>query len=132
MSLVEVTISMGIITFCAVALMGLLPVVFSTARESRESTVTARIHQTVAGMLREDFDLSTGPWLFNHEGLPVTDASEAHYRAMTNAPIPANLSGSTSSHILMVPVVIENTVRGHTSLIRPVFINHESAQTPSS
>ncbi len=52
-SLVEVTLSIGVIAFAFVALMGLLPTGLSVFREAMDTTVTAQIAQRITSELQE-------------------------------------------------------------------------------
>lgn len=124
MSLVEVILAIGILVFCAVSLMGLLPVMLNATRESNEIAVVARIYQTVSSDLRENFGLHNGPWYFGLEGLHVRGAQTGYYRATTDNFLPANLAGSTNVEVGMVLITVENTARGTTNLIRPVYVSH--------
>ncbi len=47
-SLVEVAIAMGLITFCMVAMLGLLPVGLSTFRAATEATIESQIVNQIA------------------------------------------------------------------------------------
>jgi len=124
MSLVEMTLAIGILAFCAVSLMGLLPVMFHAVRESRETAVVARIYQAVALDIRENSGTNNGPWYFSQEGLYLRGAQTGDYRAVTNGFGPANLAGSSNAEVGMVLITVENTVRGSTNLIRPAYVTH--------
>lgn len=86
-SLVEIVIAMGILTFCLVAIMGLLPVGLSTLREATGATIEAQIVSQIASDVAqtpfrslEDF-ASTGPYYFDNEGRRVAGATDAVYSA---------------------------------------------------
>jgi len=124
MSLVEVALAIGILCLCAVSLLGLIPVALNATHDSREAVVVARIYQAVSLDLRENFETSSGQWLFNREGMMLNGAVDGDYQVTASLPVSANLAGSTNPSTRMVRISITNVVRGGTSLIRPIFISY--------
>ena len=86
-SLVEVAMAMGMITFCLVAVLGLLPVGLSTFRTATETTIESQIVNQIASdatlmPFSELSDFAGGsPYYFNEEGSPVQTEREASYWA---------------------------------------------------
>lgn len=86
-SLVEVAIAMGLITFCMVAMLGLLPVGLSTFRAAMEATIESQIVNQIASdaalmPFSKLSDFAGGsPYYFNEEGSPVQKENEATYWA---------------------------------------------------
>jgi uncharacterized protein (TIGR02598 family) len=86
-SLVEVAMAMGMITFCLVAVLGLLPVGLSTFRAATETTIESQIVNQIASdaTLMPFSKLSdyagASPYYFNEEGSPVQAEREASYWA---------------------------------------------------
>lgn len=54
MTLIEVTIALGLVSFCIISLMGLFPTILKTVRDSREKTLAQRMYQTVTEDLHEN------------------------------------------------------------------------------
>lgn len=130
MSLVEVVLAIGILSFCAVSLMGLLPGMLNATRESRATAVVGRIYQTVSLNLTENSSVTAGPWYFNQEGLQLPDGTTGDYKVSAAPPIPAAFGSTANSNIHMVLVTIENVTRGSTNLVRPIFIEDASLPSP--
>jgi len=122
MTLVEVTLAIGILVYCGVSLMGMLPIMLNSMRESREATIMARIYQAVSSEVQENAGKNLAPWFFNQEGLQTTNGD---YKATTNAPVSADLGGGvTNSDVRMVLFTLENTSRHTTNLVRPIFVTY--------
>src|ERR1043165_4198247 len=94
MSLIEVTMAIGIASFCMVTVMGLLPVGLSIMRDAVDQTVEsqivqqmhAEIQQTGFSRLGERYEART--YYFSEEGDPLESATGARYRAVTGVTAP--------------------------------------------
>lgn len=81
-SLVEVTISLGLVTFAAMSVMALLPTGLSVMRSAMDQTIEAQIVRTIAGQaVVSNYDNLTAasPLYFDDEGMPVRNAGDAVY-----------------------------------------------------
>ncbi len=70
MSLIEVAIAVGIVSFCLVSLMALFPSMLKSVRESREKSLAQRMYQTVTEDLH-NFPVGVGSnrsYAFDAEG----------------------------------------------------------------
>lgn len=129
MTLVEVALAIGLLSFCAVALMGLLPIMLNVSRESRETAIVARIYKAVVTDLQEDPQAASGAWYFNSRGVLLPSAQDSDYRATTSGLQPSSISGSANPKIRMAQLIVENIHRGDTNLVRPIFLNRETNST---
>lgn len=77
----EVVIALGVISFAAVAVLGLLPTGLSTLRDSVDQSRQTQILRSVAGRAEvTKFSLlATDGLFFDREGLPVDNADLAAY-----------------------------------------------------
>lgn len=87
-SLVEVTLAIGIISFCLLTMLGLLPAGLSALRDAGQETAQSQIVQQISNkaqlMPREDLDeyVSDAPYYFDETGLILDGNSpEARYEA---------------------------------------------------
>lgn len=81
-SLVEVTISLGLVAFIAVSVIGLLPTGLSAMRNAVSQTVEAQIVRSIAGqsVVANFTNLTAGsPFYFDHEGQSMASADNATY-----------------------------------------------------
>jgi uncharacterized protein (TIGR02598 family) len=60
-SLIEVALALGIVAFCGVALLGLMPLALGNARASKEDTRVAHLLQTLVANLHTRRGVITGP-----------------------------------------------------------------------
>lgn len=70
MSLIEVAIAVGIVSFCLVSLMALFPTMLKAVRESREKSLSQRMYQTITEDLH-DYPVGAGSnriYTFDAEG----------------------------------------------------------------
>ncbi len=97
-SLVEVTLSLGLVSFALVAMLGLLPTGLTTLRASMSQTVEAQILQSIASraVISSFTNISANTLYFDDEGLPVTSAGAAYYTASL-APGPATFPGCANA-----------------------------------
>lgn len=86
-SLAEIAISMGIVTFSLVAILGILPVGLSTLREAAGATIEAQIVNQISSDVSQipfhllDAYATESPYYFDQEGKRVENADEALYWA---------------------------------------------------
>jgi uncharacterized protein (TIGR02598 family) len=82
-SLVEVTLSLGLVSFALVAMLGLLPTGLTTLRASMNQTVEAQILQSIASraVISSFTNIASSTLLFDDEGLPVNEQGKAYYTA---------------------------------------------------
>jgi uncharacterized protein (TIGR02598 family) len=73
-SLVEVTLALGIIAFAFVAIVGLIPVGLSTARDAMETSVRSQIVQRVVSDVKQTDlqDIDGGDLSFDDQANPVS------------------------------------------------------------
>jgi uncharacterized protein (TIGR02598 family) len=98
-SLVEVTISLGIVSFAVLSILGLLPTGLNTLRASMDETIRAQIMKSMAAnAVIADFEsLSNGSTnYFDDEGILVQNQNQAYYTVVT---VPADplFPGSASA-----------------------------------
>ena len=129
MTLVEVTMAIGIFSFCAIAVAGLIPLVLETAQDARETSVLARIHQSATRQIRSGDQGTATTWFFNREGLLLPNEDGADFRAsVQNTISPANLDGATNQSLGIRIIEIRHLARDQVCLTRPVFLTGSSAQ----
>jgi len=106
-SLVEVTLALGVIAFALIAILGLIPVGLSSARDATEDTRVSLIAQDVAVRARALFGPASAAspatnWFFDSEGRFIDQSGGANYgNAFFRATVtsgdlsaqPANVSG---------------------------------------
>jgi len=82
-SLVEITLSLGLVSFALVATLGLLPTGLSTLRSSMNQTVEAQILQSISSqaVISSFANLTDATAYFDDEGLPVASQNLAYYTA---------------------------------------------------
>jgi uncharacterized protein (TIGR02598 family) len=82
-SLVEVTISLGLVSFALVAVVGLLPAGLLTLRASMNQTVEAQILQSISSraVISSFYNLTDDELYFDEEGLPVKTLGSSYYEA---------------------------------------------------
>lgn len=81
-SLVEVTIALGLVSFVAVSVIGLLPTGLSVMRNAMDQTVEAQIVRSISGQSQvANFTNLTqgGPSYFDHEGQLLSSGEGARY-----------------------------------------------------
>ncbi|MDR0534466.1 MAG: Verru_Chthon cassette protein B [Verrucomicrobiales bacterium] len=78
-SLVEVVLALGILVFCLVALLGLLPMGIQSFRSAMSMTVESQIAQSLSSDLQlTDFsNLRAGTYYFDDQGMLLSDAPNA-------------------------------------------------------
>lgn len=123
MTLVEVTLALGILSFCAISLMGLLPVMLQSTQDAREQTLSSRIYQAMALEIRENNPNAAATYEFSREGL-LLRSGQGELQVTAGAPVPAALPGGTNSATSMIQLTLEDTVKGRTNLLRPLFVTH--------
>lgn len=139
MSLIEVAIALGIISFCFVSIMGLFPTMLSAVRASREKTLSQRMYQTVAEDLHENPIVagSNREYSFDAEGflLGITPAragqtfrnsalpgATLRYSGFASNNTPTTLPGSpVNSLLILSTIAITDTVRKTNILERPIW-----------
>jgi Verrucomicrobium spinosum paralogous family TIGR02598 len=115
-SLVEVTIAIGILGFCMIPIMGLIPVALKTAQQSMDRNTEARMTQTIrAQLLQSPFrTLGNGATFhFDVDGFPLENSG---YYEVTASILPStSLPGpQTNVYLRTAQLVIHNTARGQT------------------
>lgn len=122
-SLIEVTAAIGILSFCVIAIMGLVAVALRTSRQSIDKNIEARILQNIRSeLLQEPFSAlpDEGTVVFDGEAYRLEqtepDESRKFYEAtwskLPNAILP---SAQTSATVVTCKVTILNLVRKETS-----------------
>lgn len=92
-SLIEVTLSIGIIAFALIAIFGLIPVGLTSGREAIDATRSSLIGQDARDRVKSSLtsavfaggDVALGPWFYDRDGVFVNVASTGYgavvYRA---------------------------------------------------
>jgi uncharacterized protein (TIGR02598 family) len=118
-SLVEVVLAIGILGFCMIPIMGLIPVAMKTSRQSMDRNTEIRMMQTIrAELLKAPFSqlAATTNFYFDAEGYPLISAATAYY-AVTASNLPTTVlpTNQTASHLKTCQLVVVNTARGETN-----------------
>lgn len=134
MSLVEITIAVGLVSFCLVSLLGLFPTMLNSLRDSREKALSQRMFQTMTEDIHEN-PIAPGTdriFSFDEDGflLGITPARPGQ-TFRTNSPrfsgyatnnvdatIPPN---STSEVLVLSRIQLTDLIRGTTLLERPIW-----------
>lgn len=124
LSLVEVAIALGIVSFTIVALLGLFPSILSEIRESRENTVRARIFHAVEQDLLENPPAVaelTRDYYFDREGFS-NSLPDAFFQATLEHAFDSTLpGGGTNGSLILSRVALINRVQNSTNLQRPIW-----------
>lgn len=137
MSLVEVTLALGITSFAAIVIMGLLATALGHNSDSSERALLVKIYQNVTESVKT-FAETTDPeeswdseWSYTREAVPCdpTDA-KAHYRAIVAAEPSATWPGATSSNAWNVQVEILNLPKDQTIFARSAIFVKEPPEAP--
>lgn len=119
-SLVEVTIAMGIFTFAALPILGLMSVALTSTRNSSDMSTATQLAGGVAARLEQQNFSSlangTTDYFFDDFGKPLASESNAVYRAV------ATIGNSDSSNLKRVEISVNrladpNSVRNFCYLI---------------
>lgn len=130
-SLVEVTLSLGILSFCMVAIMGLLPIALNVTRQSMDKNIQTRILQTVrADLLQMPFSeiANAGEdsltYAFDTEGtfIPPGSGTPAHYTATASPSRGVTLPSETMDNIVTCKVTISNEIRQEESQPYAIYL----------
>jgi uncharacterized protein (TIGR02598 family) len=104
-SLVEVTIALGVLSFAAVAIIGILPVGLTSMRQSMNQTVEAQIVRSIAAQaVTTSFTNLARTAYYDTDGQPLDGAGGAYYTAtITTAPssYPGSQQSSTITNSLV-------------------------------
>lgn len=122
-SLIEVTFAIGILSFCMIAIMGLVAVALGTSRQSIDKNLEARILQNIRSeLLRKPFSglPAEGKVVFDGEAYRLEETEsdesrkfyEATYKNLPKAVLP---SEQTNAKVVTCKVSIVNLVRKETS-----------------
>lgn len=137
MSLVEVAIAVGIVSFCLVSMMGLFPAMLKAMRESREKALAQRMYQTMAEDLHEN-PVQAGQgreYAFDAEGflLEITPARPgqnfregvARFSGQATNNVAATLAtNSSNQNLILSRIKLTDSVRRSTLLERPVWTTY--------
>lgn len=134
MSLVEVAIAVGLVSFCLVSIMGLFPTMLKAVRESREKALAQRMYQTVTEDLHEN-PVEAGQnreYTFDAEGFLLTIAPArpgqtfrsgvTRFEGKATNNVTASLpTGSTNESLVLSLIQLTDKERKTTLLQRPVW-----------
>jgi len=98
-SLIEVTIALGVVTFAAVSILGLLPTGLLVMRDAMNQTVESQIVRSIAGqsVVANFANLTNGsPFYFNDEGQRILTAEGSVYTVSLSNTTPI-YPGSTNA-----------------------------------
>jgi len=90
-SLVEITIALGLVSFVAVSIIGLLPTGLTVMRNAMDQTVEAQIVRSISGQSQvANFTnlTSGGPSYFDHEGQLLSSGEGARYTVTLSRHLP--------------------------------------------
>jgi len=84
-SLVEVTIAIGIVGFCLIALLGLYSTGLTSNRQASTDTILASTSSLMAANIeaQENFDF-TKSYYFDHFGVPLSSGAQATFVCQVN------------------------------------------------
>jgi len=137
MSLVEVALALGITSFAAIVIMGLLATALGHNSDSSERALLVKIYQNVTESVKTSAE-TTNPaqswaseWSYTREAIPCgpTDA-KAHYRAVIAAEPSATWPGATSSNAWNVQVEILNLPKDQIIFARSAIFVKEPPEVP--
>ena len=118
-SLVEVVMAIGIIGFCMIPIMALIPVAMKTSRQSMDRNTEIRMMQSIrAELFKTPFSqlTPTTNFYFDVDGYPLSSASGAYYAVTaSNLPTTTLPVTQTASHLKTSRLFIVNTARGETN-----------------
>lgn len=137
MSLVEVAIAVGIISFVLVSMLALFPTMLKSMRESREKVLVQRMYQTVAEDLHEN-PVAAGQdrqYTFDEEGflLGVNPARQgqifrsgtARFTGVATDNVVTSLVADFPNQFLVLSrIQLTDTLRNSTLLQRPVWTTY--------
>jgi len=115
-SLIEVTMAIGIFTFCLITIMGLIPVALKTSRASFDKNIETRMVQAVqANLIQKPYStiLINGSFIFDSEGSEITlpSSTEIRFRVFYANQNTTSLPASQSAPKLTTSLVtISNTI----------------------
>lgn len=137
MSLVEVTMALGITSFAAVVIMGLLATALGHNSDSVERAQLVKIYQAVNESAKSfgEASESTKPWAsewcYTRDAIPCTSSdANAHYRALVAAEPSATWPGATSSNVWNVHVEILSLPKDQTIFARSALFVKEPPKAP--
>lgn len=115
-SLIEVTLSLGIVSFALLLLLGLVPEAIQASSEAVSRTVKTQIFQQVVSDLNSaDFaDLADESFYFDVDGIPVDTEDESVYEARIDVVSGTTLPGSTAANdnLNRVEILIAHNPKG--------------------
>lgn len=116
-SLVEVAMAIGILSFCMISIMGLIPVALQTSRQSMSKSTEIRMLQAArAALLNTPYSaLATdGYFSFDADGFLISGPGEERYRVFyVNSPftvLPGD--GQNAGRLTTTRLSFSNTVTG--------------------
>lgn len=115
-SLVEVTLSIGVLACAVLPLVALMPQGVDTLHASIRQNAEARIQQEIVGRLTSTdwaatndlAKLDQSRWFFTDYGAPVEDAADAHYTVVLEINNPS-LPGAVGAHYFLRTAVMKIT-----------------------
>lgn len=127
-TLVEIVMSLGIISFGLVALLGLIPTGLDTLRESRTTTLYTEIAKTIANAAQQtDFTQITNTFdgkkfYFDNEGISVPQGRfdqiyEALVTTGTNITVPASPAPQQLPGLASIRIDIRRSLSGTNSTL---------------
>ncbi len=137
MSLVEVAIAVGLVSFCLVSIMGLFPTMLKAVRDSREKTLTQRMYLAITEDLHEN-PVAAGAareYTFDADGFLLgivparpgqtfregTTRFTGHATNNTAATVPDSFANDS---LVLSQIELRDTVRKSTLLQRPVWTTY--------
>lgn len=124
-TLVEVALSIGLVAFALVGILGLMPIGLSNFREAMDASVSSMIVQKIASEVQQA-DAQTlvagssfAVRYFDDQGSPVSEGSQARgqsrkiYHAAYGVQYPAGIAGSHGQNLAKVTIDVVNNPGGH-------------------
>lgn len=137
MTLVEVTLALGITSFAAIAIMGLLATALGHNSDSSERALLVKIHQSVTESVKTFAETAdpaaawSSEWTYTREAVPCDAAdSRAHYRAVAAGEPSAAWPGTTSSNAWKVRIEILSLPKDQTIFARSAIFVKEPPEAP--
>jgi uncharacterized protein (TIGR02598 family) len=137
MSLVEVTLALGITSFAVIVIMALLATALGHNSDSSERALLAKIFRSATEAAKTAAETNNrslpwqAEWAYTHEGVAcgLADA-QAHYRAHVSAQPSAAWPGAASSNAWTVRFEIANIPKKQVINTRTTFFVKEPPSVP--
>lgn len=142
-TLIEIVISLGILVFAFVSILGLLAPGLQLFRQAMDTTIKAQIIQSIMNEAQQKnfvelADLQAAPFYFDNEGQRLTTAqqTDAIYRAAVTignpTALPAATAASTENVATVVVRIFKNLEVGGKSQDFSAYVANTDAKPPAT